>query len=84
MFATSAASPPRGIRVNAISPGTVDNYFHEQFSTRAMLAAVTAATAAGRLGTNEEMADALVLLCSEKSRYMYGQTIELNGGIDMV
>jgi NAD(P)-dependent dehydrogenase (short-subunit alcohol dehydrogenase family) len=62
----------------------VDNYFHEQFSTPEILAKVVAATPAGRLGTNEEMADAIVFLCSDKSRYIYGQTIELNGGIYMV
>ena len=75
---------PRGIRVNAISPGTVDNHFHEAFSTRQMLESVAAATPAGRLGTNQEMADAIVFLCSEASRYMYGQTLELNGGLFMV
>jgi NAD(P)-dependent dehydrogenase (short-subunit alcohol dehydrogenase family) len=75
---------PHGIRVNAISPGTVDNHFHEAFSTREMLASVTAGTPAGRLGTNEEVADAIVFLCSDMSRYMYGQTLELNGGMFMV
>jgi 3-oxoacyl-[acyl-carrier protein] reductase len=75
---------PHGIRVNAVSPGTVDNHFHEAFSTREMLASVTTATPAGRLGTNEEIADAIVFLCSDPSRYIYGQTIELNGGMFMV
>lgn len=71
---------PHGIRVNAISPGTVDNYFHQRFSTRQMLEAVVAQTPAGRLGTNEEMADAIVFLCSDAARYIHGQTIEINGG----
>lgn len=71
---------PHGIRVNAISPGTVDNYFHQRFSTRAMLDAVVAQTPAGRLGTNEEMADAIVFLCSDAARYIHGQTLEINGG----
>lgn len=75
---------PKGIRVNAISPGTVDNHFHEQFSTREMLAKVVAATPVGRLGTNDDMADAILFLCSEKAQYIHGQTIELNGGIFMV
>jgi 3-oxoacyl-[acyl-carrier protein] reductase len=75
---------PRGIRVNGISPGTVDNHFHEAFSTREMLESAAAATPAGRLGTNEEMADAVVFLCSDASRYMYGQMLELNGGLFMV
>ena len=75
---------PQGIRVNAVSPGTVDNYFHEQFSTRAALDSVVAQTPAGRLGTNEEVADTILFLCSEASRYIHGQTIEINGGMFMV
>jgi len=75
---------PMGIRVNAISPGTVDNYFHQQFSTREMLDAVVKQTPLGRLGSNEEMADAVVFLCSDASGYIIGQTIELNGGMYMV
>jgi 3-oxoacyl-[acyl-carrier protein] reductase len=75
---------PKGIRVNAISPGTVDNYFHEQFSTREILDRVVQMTPLGRLGTNEDMADAVVFLCSDAARFIIGQTIELNGGMYMV
>jgi NAD(P)-dependent dehydrogenase (short-subunit alcohol dehydrogenase family) len=67
--------------VNAVSPGTVDNYFHEQFSTRQMLDNMVAATPAGRLGTNEDIADVIVFLCSDAARYIHGQTIEVNGGM---
>jgi 3-oxoacyl-[acyl-carrier protein] reductase len=72
---------PKGIRVNAVSPGTVDNYFHEQFSTREILDNVVAATPAGRLAANEDIADAIVFLCSDAARYIHGQTIEVNGGM---
>jgi 3-oxoacyl-[acyl-carrier protein] reductase len=75
---------PKGIRVNAVSPGTVDNYFHEQFSTRQALDSVAAMTPSGTLGTNEEVADTILFLCSNGSRYIHGQTIEINGGIYMV
>jgi NAD(P)-dependent dehydrogenase (short-subunit alcohol dehydrogenase family) len=75
---------PQGIRVNAVSPGTVDNYFHEKYSSRQMLDSMLAMTPAGRLGTNEEIADTILFLCSEASRYTYGQTIEINGGMYMV
>ena len=75
---------PKGIRVNAVSPGTVDNYFHQQFSTRQVLDNVVAQTPAGRLGTNEEVADTILFLCSHASRFIYGQTIEINGGMLMV
>ena len=75
---------PHGIRVNAVSPGTVDNYFHEKYSNREILNNMVAATPAGKLGTNEEVADVILFLCTEPSRYIYGQTIEINGGMYMV
>lgn len=74
---------PMGIRVNAISPGTVDNDFHARFSTRDILDAVSKATPQGRLSTNEDMADVAVFLCSDASRNVVGQTIEVNGGAYM-
>lgn len=75
---------PHGIRVNAVSPGAVDNHFHEQFTPREVLERMAASTVAGRLGTNEDIADVIVFLCSEQARYIYGQTIEVNGGALMV
>jgi len=75
---------PKGIRVNAISPGTVDNHFHEVFSTREILDGVVKMTPAGRLGTNEDMANAILFLCSSKADYIHGQTIEINGGGFMI
>lgn len=75
---------PAGIRVNAVSPGTVDNHFHEVFSTPQMLEAMKTQTPAGTLGTNEEVADTIVFLCSDAARFIYGQTIEVNGGLYMV
>ena len=75
---------PHGIRVNGVSPGTVDNYFHEKHSTRAILDSVVASTPAGRLSTNEDVSDVILFLCSDASRYIHGQTIEINGGMFMV
>lgn len=75
---------PHGIRVNAVSPGTVDNYFHEKHSNRQILDNVIAATPAGRLATNEDVSDVILFLCSDGSRYVHGQTIEVNGGMFMV
>ena len=75
---------PKKIRVNAVSPGTVDNDFHAQFSTRQILDSVVAMTPAGTLGTNEEIADTILFLCTNGSRHIHGQTIEINGGMYMV
>ena len=74
----------QGIRVNAVSPGTVDNHFHEVFSTKQMLDNMVAMTPAGRLGTNDEVADTILFLCSDAARFIHGQTIEINGGMFMV
>ncbi|MDQ6706793.1 MAG: SDR family oxidoreductase [Acidobacteriota bacterium] len=74
---------PKGIRVNAVSPGTVDNDFHSKFSNRQILDAAVAQTPAGKLGDNEEVADTIVFLCSHAARFIHGQTIEINGGMYM-
>ena len=73
-----------GIRINAVSPGTIDTDYHRQFSTPQALEAVKNATSMGRLGSAEEVADAVVFLCSEKARFIQGQVIEVNGGFLMV
>ena len=75
---------PKGVRVNAVSPGTVDNDFHAQFSTAEMLENMRKTVPLGVLGTNEEIADTIVFLCSNAARYIHGQTIEINGGMFMV
>ncbi len=72
------------IRINAVSPGTVDNHFHELFSTPELLEGMKGMTPAGTLGTNEEVADVIVFLCSDAARFIHGQTIEVNGGLYMV
>src|ERR1051325_4700966 len=72
------------IRVNAVSPGTVDNHFHQVFSTKQMLDSMLASTPAGHLGDNSEVADVIVFMCSDAARYIHGQTIEVNGGMYMV
>ncbi len=69
-----------GIRVNAISPGTIATPFHERFTSSEALAAVTATIPMGRLGTAEELVGPTVFLASDASSYVTGQIIEVNGG----
>jgi 3-oxoacyl-[acyl-carrier protein] reductase len=75
---------PLGVRVNGVSPGTVDTNYHRQFSTEAMLEGVKAATPQGRLGTSEEIAGVIVFLCGEGAAFIHGQMIEVNGGFYML
>jgi 3-oxoacyl-[acyl-carrier protein] reductase len=74
----------QGVRINAVSPGTIDTNFHKTFSNEQMLAGVRAATPMGRLGTSEETADVIVFLCTDAARFIQGQVIEVNGGFLMV
>ena len=71
---------PHGVRVNAISPGTIDTPFHEAFSTPEMLKAAVATIPLGRLGTPDDCAKVVAFLASGAAGYLVGETIEVNGG----
>jgi 3-oxoacyl-[acyl-carrier protein] reductase len=71
---------PPGVRVNAISPGTIDTPFHEVFSTPEMMRGFAASTPLGRVGTAQECATVIAFLCSEAASFVVGETIEVNGG----
>jgi 3-oxoacyl-[acyl-carrier protein] reductase len=75
---------PRGIRINAVSPGTIDTNYHRTFSTPQALEGAVKATPMGRLGTSADIADVIVFLCSEEARFIQGQALEVNGGFLMV
>lgn len=74
---------PHGIRVNAVSPGTIDTNYHRTFSTQQILDSVAAATPMGRVGTSEETAEVILFLCSNAARFVQGEVIEVNGGFFM-
>ena len=71
---------PHRVRVNAISPGTIDTPFHEVFSTPEMMRGFAAATPLGRVGTSKECATVIAFLASEAASFVVGETIEVNGG----
>jgi 3-oxoacyl-[acyl-carrier protein] reductase len=72
---------PRGIRVNAVAPGFV----HTPLTAPA--AAVPGVveeylenTALGRAGTPEDIANAVLYLCSPAASWLTGEVLDLNGG----
>ncbi|RDH78203.1 SDR family NAD(P)-dependent oxidoreductase [Mycolicibacterium moriokaense] len=71
----------RGIRVNAIAPGFVDTPLTEGSSLIPGLVEDYADNSAlGRVGKPEEVADAVVFLCSPKAGWLTGEVLDLNGG----
>jgi NAD(P)-dependent dehydrogenase (short-subunit alcohol dehydrogenase family) len=81
----AAELAPRGIRVNAISPGLVPTPFVDKLGLPADVLAdfagrVTSATPLGRVGTAEEIADAVLFLASDESRYVTAQELLVDGG----
>jgi 3-oxoacyl-[acyl-carrier protein] reductase len=75
---------PMGVRVNGVSPGTIDTNFHRTFSTQQMLDTVRGMTPMARLGESGETADVILFLCGEGARFICGQMIEVNGGFLLV
>lgn len=74
----------QGIRVNAINPGFVDtdsSRFYMQDRWEAMVRWTAEVAPAGRIGTASDMADVLCFLCSDQSRYLTGQTLTVDGGL---
>lgn len=71
---------PQGVRVNAVSPGVIDTPFHENFSTPEMIANFVKTIPLGRVGTSEEVANAIAFLASDAASYITGETLEVNGG----
>lgn len=70
-----------GIRVNAVSPGTIATDFHERYSSKEKLESTRNKIPLKRLGTPEDCAPAYVFFASDQlSGYVTGQVFEINGG----
>jgi NAD(P)-dependent dehydrogenase (short-subunit alcohol dehydrogenase family) len=73
---------PRGIRINAICPGTTETPLVKGLMERepGRLDAVIHDIPLGRMGRPEEIASAVLWLCSDGASFMVGQTIMPDGG----
>ena len=72
---------PLGIRVNAVAPALVETRFSEAlWQNPEILERYVRTTPMGRTAQPEEMAGAVVYLCSDAASYVTGHTIVLDGG----
>ena len=70
---------PSGIRVNAIAAGAIDTSMNAFLSPEERKQ-LESEIGLGRLGRPEEVVDLILYLCSEKSSYLTGAVIPLDGG----
>ncbi|TYO63305.1 SDR family oxidoreductase [Bradyrhizobium hipponense] len=70
------------IRVNAVAPGPVDTAMAKQVHSPEIRADYHDAIPLNRYGLEEELAEAIFFLCSERSSYITGQILAVDGGFD--
>lgn len=75
---------PKKIRVNCVSPGMIDTTFHDTFTSPEVRKTVASRTSVGREGSSEDVANAVLFLATDRSAYITGESIEINGGIYFV
>ena len=70
----------RSITVNAVAPGFIETDMTAALSDEARQA-YARAIPLGRLGTAQDVADAVAFLASDKAAYITGQVLAVNGGL---
>lgn len=74
----------RGIRVNAVAPGSIEfpggTWERRRTEDPALYDSTLAQIPFGRLGTPEEIADVVLFLAGARARWVTGQTITVDGG----
>ena len=78
---TAVALAPRGIRVNAIGPGTIMTEMGKSvMASEEQRQRILSRTPMGRVGDPEEIASIAAFLASDEASYITGQTIYADGG----
>lgn len=81
--AMAAEVASRGITVNCVAPGFIATAMTEALNDE-QKAVIDAKIPAGRMGSSDDIASAVVYLASDEANYVNGATIHVNGGMAMV
>ncbi|WP_157132116.1 SDR family oxidoreductase [Roseobacter sp. AzwK-3b] len=73
-----------GVRANCVAPGPVDTKLALAVHSPAIRAAYHDSIPLNRYGSELEIAEAIVFLCSRRASYVTGQVIAVDGGFDAV
>jgi 3-oxoacyl-[acyl-carrier protein] reductase len=82
MFTKVAAMElgPSGIRVNALAPGLVDTPLTEAFTQSPLREEFQENAPLGRIGRPDDIADAALFLASDRSSWVTGDLLQIDGG----
>ncbi len=69
-----------GLRVNAVAPGMIDTEIHARAGIPERVARIVPGVPMQRLGTAEEVAEAVLWLASEQASYITGAVLDVSGG----
>ena len=83
MKSLAAEVASRNITANSVAPGFIVTAMTDALN-EAQRAALLTRIPAGRMGTVEDVAAAVVYLASEEAAYVNGQTLHVNGGMAMI
>jgi NAD(P)-dependent dehydrogenase (short-subunit alcohol dehydrogenase family) len=70
----------RGIRVNAVSPGLIQTDLHARAGLPDRLTRLVAGVPMGRVGSTDEVANAVLWLLSPEASYITGVIVPISGG----
>lgn len=77
---TAKLFAPMGVRVNAIAPGFIKTDMYEHIIANTDIDEILASIPLGRVGLPEDVANAAVFLASDKSSFITGHVLNVNGG----
>ena len=72
----------KNININCISPGFIKTAMTDKIDTK-FKEMIISKIPSGRLGEPEDVANAVLFLCSDQSSYINGETLHVNGGMYM-
>lgn len=81
--ALAAEVASRGITVNTVSPGFISSPMTDALNEK-QREAILGNVPAGRLGSGDDVAAAVLYLASSEAAYVTGQTLHVNGGMAMI
>ena len=81
--ATAAEYSKRGVTANCVAPGFIVTPMTDKLNDK-QREVILSKVPAGRAGTPDEVAAAVVFLASNEAAYVTGQTVHVNGGMAMI